>query len=837
MKVNVCRATTVFILSLSATAHADEALDKQFAELKALGQQYNMQVQAVASGFKVTLPANIPALPGYASKNENGKTVVTFEGDSQYIRCAKRLARTGLMTFGAGLASGRKEAVIGGTAALVQGGYDSDDCITEARERMIDAIDKYGETQTVKGITVKMGDFETKLKGAQGEVKNLNSALLSVESRLKTNLKKQLAEATKKIVTEEQLERIVADKMKSIKEQTAKYFDDLKQSQAAMQKEQERIRKAQQLQADIQTTAQGLTALVGLVVENPKTAQKINNGISGCAQLAQIGVALAGASNPFTAVMLSLSAFGVMNSMFGGGEGTSYDAVILANIQSLQNDINSMRSEIRERFDMIQKSLATLASYMENRFNGIDTKLVAIQTELHNFREDQDIVNSLALSGISYSLTYPFNASVQSCFEGDASKSLSRAAFGNCLGNFKVHATSVARMDLISGGARVPSTDFLGNLAAKYYLSVDASQTLAYASTLDRKIEGRPIEKSPPSPLEWVRGAEAYMAMIERYDDLPNVKREATKKEILTNEKNNVKSIVEAGEQIKVAAETVREEGAISALTLYSKEMEEFSKKLQEELLKHMTKHPLGVTKPVTWRSVSAELVDGHSSLLRACAHLNRGLIGMQDVIATDDDKIVIEEGTWCTSTAMTDKENVDGVRAGQVADAQNTAEEAFPLHRVRTPEDALEELHKRYLERQAVKNYTEQAKAGIPFLINALLQTKEMVDRLARVEYLQQLLLQHVLVGIDNPADPVVKNNVKLIQSLAVKPGQVSVILKNINYKLDAPLKDMFAVEAARVFAEEELRVVAAIKANPPNNAFPFVDRTLSRLRAVYVR
>lgn len=850
--------TTAF----SSAAIADDNFELQYAELKAYAKRRGIDVQKQGEGiFKIVLPSDIPRIPGFSYRIEGGKRVVYPGQSPEYGACLQGLFGPTVLGVGSATAGGAiagatlgadaikdfAKAGAGGfvtaaTGASALDGFAGLNCVNSARERLMNAVYQLPGKAPGKGVVVVAGGATKTLTGNKGEAAQINAMLAETEKRLAERFRKEIKDEIDKKFgdagdKQKKMQSIVASEMKKMKEKTTAYYAAVRKAQDEAQKKADarriELENAQKLHDDIQLAAQGLTAFVGIAFsDNPKLAAEINRGIAGVSQLAQIGVAISVASGPFGVTMLGLSAMGVMNSMFSDSGEAGYTKIFLDNVMELRKDIRSLRGEMHERFDALQNSLSTLAAFMDKRFNVLDTTIAEIKNELQAIHTEKDIFDRLTASGLSYSLTSTFSLSVQNCLKGNAIPSLAYRDLTVCVGNFVVHADQVSRLDLIAGGGRVPP-DYLGATGTKLFLSVDPRQTLGYLTALDAKIREEDPSKVPPSPLQWKLATEAYLTLIDRFDTMSAVKKEISKASFLSKEKaDDIRTLIDGGQQIKTAAAMLREEGAITALGRYGVEMKQLVDSMTNALFDELSRSQLNLTKIVELRHDGRAQIDASHFL--PCVDLYKRVAGIDPIISAEADRVLFRVGRHCNAygSVETDSSNDASEKEKAYNRIKDNPESLFSMHDELPEGQARQMVQSRYLERQETGKFTADVKKAIPAALEKVIASKEVIEKLQRVEYLQHLLIQYVLVGLDNPADPVTQKNVKLLQSMVTTPAKVKALFDTVSYESNQPFKARFAAEANSLVQSEEARVRTAIGNNPPNDSFPLIDATLQRLR-----
>jgi hypothetical protein len=816
----------MLLLTFPAYAQSDS---EKIDQMRKLADQYKIAIEErYGRGIVLRLPDNIDTLPGLHVTKESGKNVILPSGDAQYVRCIRTAIETMGLTSAAGAAGGAPGFLLGVNIAAVQAGRDASNCAVENTQRLFEALSGLEATDRAKGLTVQIDSFSKELEGLQGELTDVKSAILALQFSMKQDMQQTLAALMEKAVTKQDVEQIVTSEMRSMQENTRKYFAELREHQAT-------AAKMEKAKADIEVAQQGLTSFVGIVFrKNPTLANKINRGVMGAAQIAQIGIAMSVAS-PFGAVMLSLTAMGVMDSMFGSSAdaGAIFNQAVLENIQELKHDISILGGEMHARFDAVERSLAVMADYMRKGFIVMDGKLDALRTALGEMREEADVKDRLLASSLGYLLSGQFNISAQRCLQGLAAASLNLHDYGNCLGDFKLYATDVARLDMIAGSGRI-ANDPLGNVTANFYISIDTGKMLGYLSTLDRKIKNSPAAGDAPSPLEWVRGVEAYLALLDKYDTLEAVRSTRSKHDSISEEQNNIESMIDAGQQIKHVAQHLRRDGAVAVIGLYIAEMQKFSDLLAKAVIDDLATRPLGVTRDITWRREWVEQTRYSSSWFRPCADINRGVGGIPDVIANDGDRLSIEYASQCWRDMFTNKDTDGPAKESALAFAKSVSEGQFSFGAKMSHDEAVKNLQTLYLKREPTEKYSRQVNDSIRLSLEEMVQKPEAQQFLGRLQLLQNLVLQCLLIGADNASDPQLQANIQLVQSLATTPAQLNTLLSRVTFKSSKPLSDVFAIEANKIFAAEQTRVVDVLKTTQPKDSFPFVDRPLALLGAL---
>lgn len=216
------------------------------------------------------------------------------------------------------------------------------------------------------------------------------------------------------------------------------------------------------------------------------------------------------------------------------------------------------------------------------------------------------------------------------------------------------------------------------------------------------------------------------------------------------------------------------------------------------------------------------------------CVDLYRRMAGTDPIISSEADWVLFRVGRYCNAGGPleTDSSNDAYWKGKSYENIKDAPERFFSMHDELPEGQARQMVQSRYLERQETGKFTADVKKAIPEALQKVINSKEVIEKLQRVEYLQHLLTQYVLVGLDNPADPVTQKNVKLLQSMATTPAKVKALFDTVSYESTQPFKARFAAEANRLVQSEEARVRTALRNNPPNDGFPLIDATLQRLR-----
>ncbi|TNC08451.1 hypothetical protein FF100_29375 [Methylobacterium terricola] len=802
-------------------------------KLRQSAQKYKIEIQKYFDSRPIlTLPDDLDEFPGFkVTKNSSGKNVVLPSGDEEYVRCMRGAWETFGIASTAGIATATiPGAVIGIGAGGTQAILDAHSCAEQNASRLFEVLANLEADGQAKGISVQMDAFSKELTGMQGELIGLRGSVVASQLLIKEQMQKSFNELLSKAVTQEDMEKIVSAGMNHIKDNTRKYFVELRQRQIAND-------EMSKLQSNIQLTQQGLTSLVNVAFrDNPKLANKINRGIGGAAELAKIGVALSAAANPFTAVMLSLKAMGVMASIFGGGDGgAAFNQIIFDNIQALRKDISEMRDEMRTRFDAIDRSLIVVADYMRSGFIVIDGKLDNLRAALGDIREEGEIRAKIQESAISYLLSGALSVSSQRCLKGDASQSVDRNAYSTCLGDFKLYATDVARLDMIAGSGRI-AADPLGTVSNMFYLSVDSGRSIGYLSALNRKITNAPVVAEAPSPLEWVKGVQAYLELLSRYHRLEKVRSEVAKSEIINNEQDNINSMIDAGNEIKKRARYLRRDGIIALIDLYNDETKKFINDIVPIIYRELAKRPLGVTKEQTTRKEWIIQVNGHSSVFSPCGSITREIAGIDDVIASEGDWQSFEHGERCWPSAFTNKDNDAALKQQGLRFARSQSDGEFEIKSLRTKNEATIRIQEKYLEKQIVSKFSPQTLEMLSLSIAATLKSDESSRTMYRLAFLHELILQQIMIGSNDTSDANLPDKIKLVQSLPTSASQIRELIDRLTYKSEKILRVAFSEGMADLFNGEKKRVSDAIRAMPDNDNFPFIEPSLRQLRAVRI-
>ena len=119
----------------------------------------------------------------------------------------------------------------------------------------------------------------------------------------------------------------------------------------------------------------GLNVVVGIAFRSkPEVVANLTRRVNDLAKVAQIAITLGSMTNPMQAALASFSGAGALGSLFGSGGGVSaaFNQLILDQVNALRSDIQTLRGEMHERFDAIERTLAAMSDMMTKRFDKID---------------------------------------------------------------------------------------------------------------------------------------------------------------------------------------------------------------------------------------------------------------------------------------------------------------------------------------------------------------------------------------------------------------------------------------------------------------------------------
>lgn len=202
------------------------------------------------------------------------------------------------------------------------------------------------------------------------------------------------------------------------------------------------------------------------------------------------------------------------------------DALILAQLARLADQLHAFQSEVRTRFDRVDAGLNTIYAEMTRNFAKVYQYLADIETDLSAAqralaRQALQVQYSAGVLGdkVDYLVDLPFRTAMSAClnYKKDAGHVMSEEYYIDCV--LKLRAYVQQSSDEVNSGAWSERYQYLPNLTQELKSQDWAKNINLIADIVRRYGGGEAFPRRVANPTRWLLATQLYMALLKENPD------------------------------------------------------------------------------------------------------------------------------------------------------------------------------------------------------------------------------------------------------------------------------------------------------------------------------
>lgn len=540
----------------------------------------------------------------HVSRYDGGRNVVSKFTDKEFLDCAKNAG----IPFGADVISiigaGTKHPVVSGGGAVLDKVVDAtgiksmSECNAAWLEKLREARDGY----RFKVISAQVGQMSVQVAAVVSRVLELGARQSELELRItggikaiNTRLKGVEADAAAaNAQTKTALNELAAE----LKAQKAKFEEEALAATVAAKIEERR--------ATVEASVMA-ASIIGKFVfaKNPVAAARFEAGMGSVHRIADSIVSLCkpgltdGAKLLLSANIAS-GAIGLVGLI--GSSKSSESVMLLEQLNAVRSDISSLRAEMNERFDRVEKLITDVTAHLDRRLDKIDSKLERLVSDLEKVANDVDSIVAVGHDAFRFLIVDKYAELFRQCGRKIALVTLPADRVHDCLESAVTYGTRGSSLAVVSAAALYDKNLALDDAVA-VALDMDEGDRPAYLEMALRDAVGRgawqhalPPAGSTVSPQAWADAVDILSATLAAIPSFKSMADAGLTTETVTADfTDDIGDLIEKGEASRATIQDLRVSGAEFALTRYVEAVYAFGQSVSANLTDVISSEDLGI--------------------------------------------------------------------------------------------------------------------------------------------------------------------------------------------------------------------------------------------------